>query len=339
MTVLVTGAAGFIGFHTSQALLARGERVVGIDNFNDYYDVELKENRAARLLAQEGFSLVRADISDREAMAQTFARHDDIDRIIHLAAQAGVRYSLINPYAYTQSNVDGHLVLMEAARGLKNLKHFAYASSSSVYGANTKLPFAIEDPVDHPVSLYAATKRSMELLSESYARMYGLPLTGLRFFTVYGPWGRPDMAPHLFTSALFEDRPIRVFNHGRMRRDFTYVADLVRGIRRLMDCPPGRGDDPVCEGDSLSPVAPWRVVNIGNGQPVELMDFIAALEDAAGRKARLDMQPMQQGDVPATWADAELLRALTGDAPRTDIAEGTARYVEWYRDYYGVDRN
>ena len=199
MSILVTGAAGFIGFHTAQALLARGERVIGVDNFNDYYDVTLKENRAARLLAHEGFSMVRADIADRDAVEQTFARHGDIDRVIHLAAQAGVRYSLINPYAYTRSNVDGHLVLMEAARRLKNLKHFVYASSSSVYGANTKLPFSVEDPVDHPVSLYAATKRSMELLSESYARMYGLPLTGLRFFTVYGPWGRPDMAAYIFT--------------------------------------------------------------------------------------------------------------------------------------------
>ena len=325
MTVLVTGAAGFIGFHTSQALLARGERVVGIDNFNDYYDVELKENRAARLLAQEGFSLVRADISDREAMAQTFARHDDIDRIIHLAAQAGVRYSLINPYAYTQSNVDGHLVLMEAARGLKNLKHFAYASSSSVYGANTKLPFAIEDPVDHPVSLYAATKRSMELLSESYARMYGLPLTGLRFFTVYGPWGRPDMAAYIFTKKIIAGEPIPVFNNGDMRRDFTFIDDIVSGILGVLETTPKAPDG-----------TPHRLYNLGNNRSEKLMRFIEVLEGALQRKAEFDFQPLQAGDVAETYADIDASTRDFGFQPLTPIDDGIPRFVDWYKDYHGV---
>ena len=325
MTVLVTGAAGFIGFHTSQALLARGERVVGIDNFNDYYDVELKENRAARLLAQEGFTLVRADISDRDAMAQTFARHDDIDRIIHLAAQAGVRYSLINPYAYTQSNVDGHLVLMEAARGLKNLKHFAYASSSSVYGANTKLPFAIEDPVDHPVSLYAATKRSMELLSESYARMYGLPLTGLRFFTVYGPWGRPDMAAYIFTKKIMAGEPIPVFNNGDMRRDFTFIDDIVSGILGVLETTPKAPDG-----------TPHRLYNLGNNRSEKLMRFIEVLEGALQRKAEIDFQPLQTGDVAETYADIDASTRDFGFQPLTPIDDGIPRFVDWYKDYHGV---
>ena len=337
MKVLVTGAAGFIGFPLACLLLDEGAEVVGLDSHNDYYDPRLKAAREAVLSERPGYVAVRGKVEQPGLLADLFRTHRP-DIVVHLAAQAGVRHSIDNPRAYAEANLAGTFEVLEAAR-LQPPVHLLMASSSSVYGANQRMPYRETDQVDHPLSFYAATKKANETMAHSHAHIHGLAITMFRFFTVYGPWGRPDMAPHLFTSALFEDRPIRVFNHGRMRRDFTYVADLVRGIRRLMDCPPGRGDDPVCEGDSLSPVAPWRVVNIGNGQPVELMDFIAALEDAAGRKARLDMQPMQQGDVPATWADAELLRALTGDAPRTDIAEGTARYVEWYRDYYGVDRN
>ncbi|MEQ8805157.1 MAG: SDR family NAD(P)-dependent oxidoreductase [Rhodospirillales bacterium] len=325
MSILVTGAAGFIGFHTSQALLARGERVIGIDNFNDYYDVALKEQRAARLLAQEGFAMVRADISEREAMEQTFARHPDITGIIHLAAQAGVRYSLINPYAYTKSNVEGHLVLMEAARGLKDLKHFVYASSSSVYGANTKLPFSVEDPVEHPVSLYAATKRSMELLSESYARMYRLPMTGLRFFTVYGPWGRPDMAAYIFTKKIMAGEPIPVFNNGKMRRDFTFIDDIVGGILGVLATTPQSPDG-----------TPHRVYNLGNNRSEQLMRFVQVLEEALQRKAEIDFQPLQPGDVPETYADIDASIRDFGFNPVTPIEQGIPRFIDWYKDYHGV---
>ena len=325
MSILVTGAAGFIGFHTSQALLARGEKVIGIDNFNDYYDVALKENRAARLLAQEGFSMVRADISEREAMEQTFARHPDITGIIHLAAQAGVRYSLINPYSYTKSNVEGHLVLMEAARKLKDLKHFVYASSSSVYGANTKLPFSVEDPVEHPVSLYAATKRSMELLSESYARMYALPMTGLRFFTVYGPWGRPDMAAYIFTKKIIAGEPIPVFNNGKMRRDFTFIDDIVGGILGVLATTPQSPDG-----------TPHRIYNLGNNRSEQLMRFVQVLEEALQRKAEIDFQPLQPGDVPETYADIDASIRDFGFNPVTPIEQGIPRFVDWYKDYHGV---
>jgi UDP-glucuronate 4-epimerase len=325
MSILVTGAAGFIGFHTSLALLARGERVIGVDNFNDYYDVTLKENRAERLLAHEGFTMVRADISDREAMEQTFARHDGITGIIHLAAQAGVRYSLINPYAYTQSNVEGHLVLMEQARKLSKLKHFVYASSSSVYGANTKLPFSVDDPVDHPVSLYAATKRSMELLSESYARMYALPMTGLRFFTVYGPWGRPDMAAYIFTKKIIAGEPIPVFNDGKMRRDFTFIDDIVSGVLGVLATTPESPDG-----------TPHRVYNLGNNRSEELMHFIRVLEDTLQRKAEIDFQPLQNGDVPETYADIDASIRDFGFSPATPIDQGIPRFVEWYKDYHGV---
>lgn len=325
MSILVTGAAGFIGFHTSLALLARGERVIGIDNFNDYYDVSLKEDRAARLLAQEGFTMVRADISDVDAMTQTFERHSDIEKIIHLAAQAGVRYSLINPYAYTKSNVDGHLVLMEAARGLKNLKHFVYASSSSVYGANTKMPFSVEDPVNHPVSLYAATKRSMELLSESYARMYQLPLTGLRFFTVYGPWGRPDMAAYIFTKKIIAGEPIPVFNNGEMRRDFTFIDDIVGGVLGVLETTPKAPDG-----------TPHRLYNLGNNRSEQLMRFIQVLEEALQRKAEFDFQPLQKGDVAETYADIDASTRDFGFKPVTPIDQGIPRFVDWYKDYHGV---
>lgn len=325
MTVLVTGAAGFIGFHTSRALMARGEKVVGIDNVNDYYDPTLKEARLAILEKEDQFDFARADIADRGAVEALLERRNDIDRIVHLAAQAGVRYSLINPYAYMHSNLDGHLVLMEACRKLPNLKHFVYASSSSVYGANTKLPFSVDDPVDHPVSLYAATKRSMELLSESYARMFGLPLTGLRFFTVYGPWGRPDMAAFIFTKKILAGEAIPVFNNGDMRRDFTYVEDIVKGVIGCLDGPAAL----------INGKPPHRVYNIGNHRSEQLMDFIATLEQALGKKAEIDFQPMQQGDVKETYADIEATQRDFGFQPTTTIAEGIPRFIDWYREFYG----
>ncbi len=327
MTVLVTGAAGFIGFNTSRRLLERGEKVVGIDNVNDYYDPSLKEARLEILERDDRFEIERADIADKEAVQALVKRRDDIDRVIHLAAQAGVRYSLINPYAYMRSNLDGHLVLMEAVRMLPNLRHFVYASSSSVYGANTKLPFSVDDPVNHPVSLYAATKRSMEMLSESYARMYGLPLTGLRFFTVYGPWGRPDMAAFIFTRKILAGEPIPVFNNGDMRRDFTYIDDIVSGVVSCLDGP----------AEPVDGKPPHRVYNIGNHRSEKLMDFISILEQALGRKAEIDFQPMQPGDVKETYADIEATQRDFGFEPSTSIEEGIPRFVEWYREFYNVD--
>ncbi len=325
MSILITGGAGFIGFHTSMALLDRGERVIGVDNFNDYYDVALKEARAERLLARENYTLVRADIADKDAMTETFDRHADIAKVVHLAAQAGVRYSLINPYAYTRSNVEGHLVLMEAAQTLENFKHFVYASSSSVYGANTKLPFSVEDRVDHPVSMYAATKRSMEMLSESYARMYRLPMTGLRFFTVYGPWGRPDMAAYIFTRKIVAGEPIPVFNNGDMRRDFTYIDDIVTGVLGALETRPEAEDG-----------TPHRLYNIGNNNSEQLMRFIEVLQEALGIKAEIDFQPMQQGDVKETYADIEASTRDFGFKPTTPIDAGIPRFVAWYKDYHGV---
>jgi len=327
MTVLVTGAAGFIGFHTSRALLARGEKVVGIDNVNDYYDPTLKEARLAILHENDGFDFARADIADKEAVAALLSRRRDIDRVVHLAAQAGVRYSLINPYEYIRSNLEGHVVLMEACKKLPNLRHFVYASSSSVYGANTKLPFSVLDPVEHPVSLYAATKRSMELLSESYARMFSMPLTGLRFFTVYGPWGRPDMAAFIFTKKILAGEPIPVFNNGDMRRDFTFVEDIVRGVIGCLDGP----------ADLVEGKPPHRVYNIGNHQSEKLMDFIDILEQALGKKAEIDFQPMQPGDVRETYADIDATQRDFGFKPTTGIAEGIPRFIDWYREFYGVN--
>lgn len=321
MTILVTGAAGFIGFSVAKALLDRGERVIGVDNFNDYYDVELKEARAAQIESRDGFTMVRADISDRDAIGAVFAAHPDITGVIHLAAQAGVRYSLINPYAYISSNVEGHVVLLESAKSLKNLKHFVYASSSSVYGANTKLPFSVDDPVDHPVSLYAATKRSMELISESYMRMFSMPLTGLRFFTVYGPWGRPDMAAYIFTQKMVAGEKIPVFNNGEMRRDFTFVDDIVGGVIGCLDHP--------ADGSF------HRVYNLGNNRSVDLMDFIRTLEDVTGIEAKLDFQPMQPGDVKETYADITASQRDFGFEPKTSIAEGIPQFVAWYRQYHG----
>jgi UDP-glucuronate 4-epimerase len=327
MTVLVTGAAGFIGYHVAAALLARGERVVGLDNLNDYYDVSLKEARLARLTGLPGFSFLRADVADREAVAALFAERADLDRVVHLAAQAGVRYSLVNPYVYLTSNIEGHVVLLEHARRLPRLTHFVYASSSSVYGANRKMPFAVGDRTDRPVSLYGATKKAMEVISESYASMYGLRLTGLRFFTVYGPWGRPDMAAFLFTRAIYAGEAIPVFNQGNMRRDFTYIDDIVAGVLAALDRPPA--DD-----------APRHCLyNLGNHRPEPLLDFIATLEAAIGRKAVVNLLPMQPGDVKETYADIEDSRRDLRFEPVTSIAQGIPRFVDWFRQYYRSDQN
>lgn len=323
MTVLVTGAAGFIGMSVSLALMARGETVVGIDNVNDYYDVSLKEARLARLMENERFSFVRADICDAEALAGAGA---DADRIVHLAAQAGVRYSLENPGAYIQANIVGHMNVIELARAKgDDLKHLVYASSSSVYGGNTKLPFSVEDQVDNPVSLYAATKKADELMSHSYSSTYGIPQTGLRFFTVYGPWGRPDMSLYIFTRKILAGDPIPVFNHGEMQRDFTYIDDIVAGVLAALDNPPSR------DGEGV----PHRVYNLGNNRSEPLMRFIGLIEDALGEKAEIDFQPMQPGDVPATYADIEASQRDLGFEPRVPIDEGIPRFVTWYREFHG----
>jgi len=324
MTVLVTGAAGFIGSHAAHALLDRGDEVVGVDDLNDYYEVSLKEARLARLQARNGFSFAKLDIADREAVGRLIEANPQIDRVIHLAAQAGVRYSLIDPYIYIRSNVEGHVVLVEACRRLPNLRHFVYASSSSVYGANTKLPFAVADRTDQPVSLYAATKKSMEEISEAYARMFGVPLTGLRFFTVYGPWGRPDMAAFIFARKILANEPIQVFNHGDMRRDFTYIDDIVAGVLGCLDRPPNGADGPPC-----------RLYNIGNHRSEALMDFIGIIEASLGRKATVEFMPMQAGDIKETYADIEDTRRDFGFEPTTTIADGVPRFIDWYRDYYG----
>ena len=322
MTVIVTGAAGFIGFHVAQALQARGERVVGIDNLNDYYEVSLKEARLAVLRKSATFSFVKADISDRDAIFAIIDANSDTSGIVHLAAQAGVRYSRENPYVYIQANVMGQVVMLEAARRLKGLQHFVYASSSSVYGANTEMPFAVGQRVEQPISLYAATKRADELISYTYSHLYSIPQTGLRFFTVYGPWGRPDMALFRFTDAILSGRPIEVYGEGKMERDFTYVSDLIEAIMRLMPLPPAG-----------APV-PFRIVNIGGGQPIGLMTFIETLERALGKPAIRNMLPMQQGDVPRTYASPELLKQLTGFYPQMGLAQGIGAFVNWYRDYY-----
>ncbi len=333
MTILLTGAAGFVGMHTCEKLLASGHQVLGLDNLNDYYDPQLKRDRLAQLARHPGFTFVEADIADEAALRSAFdaARPD---RVIHLAAQAGVRYSIQNPQAYGQSNLVGFLNILEACRH-RQIAHLVYASSSSVYGGNRKMPFSEDDPVDHPVSLYAATKKANELMAHSYSHLYRLPTTGLRFFTVYGPWGRPDMAYFLFTKAILEGRPIDVFNHGQMLRDFTYIDDITEGIVRVMDLPPG----PAADYDRLQPRssvsdAPYRVVNIGNHEPVPLLDFIRTLEGALGVQATLQMKPMQAGDVEATYADTAWLREHTGFAPSTPLATGLQRFVDWYRAYY-----
>lgn len=332
--VLVTGAAGFIGFHVSRRLLARGDEVVGLDNVNAYYDVRLKEARLAQLEGQRGFSFRKIDLADQGAMTRVFSQ-DRPRKVVHLAAQAGVRYSLTNPHAYVDSNLTGFMNILEGCRH-NAVEHLVYASSSSVYGANTNMPFSVHQNVDHPVSLYAATKKANELMAHTYAHLYGLPCTGLRFFTVYGPWGRPDMALFLFTRAILEGRPIDVFNHGKMRRDFTFIDDIVEGIVRTLDHtapanPEWSGDRP----DPATSRAPYRLYNIGNNQPVELMHLIETLETALGMKATKNMLPMQPGDVPATYADVDDLMRDVGFKPATPIEVGVARFVEWYRSFYG----
>ncbi len=327
MTILVTGAAGFIGFHVCKALLARGERVLGVDNLNDYYDVRLKQARLALLQAHAGFAFARADIADLEAMAAAVApERGSITGVVHLAAQAGVRHSLVDPYAYVQANVMGQVVILELCRTLPALEHLVYASSSSVYGGVAEAPFRVEARVDSPVSLYAATKRAGELIGHVYGHLHAVPATGLRFFTVYGPWGRPDMAYFLFTRSILEGRPITLFNHGRMKRDFTDIDDVVPAVLRVLDAAPSVGGGTV----------PHRLYNVGNNRPEALTDFVAVLERALGRKAVVEHAPMQPGDVEETWADIAALQRDHGYAPKTTIAEGIPRFVAWYREHYGV---
>ena len=325
MTYLVTGCAGFIGMHTAKRLLERGERVVGIDNLNDYYEVALKRERVADLAVHSGFRFVEGDLAERGVLA-ALVDGEEPKRVIHLAAQPGVRYSLENPHAYIQSNIVGHLNVLEAVRHSDSVEHLAYASSSSVYGANQTQPFSEEDRVDSPVSLYAATKRADELMSRTYSHLYGMSQVGLRFFTVYGPWGRPDMAPWLFTKAILAGEPIKVFNHGEMKRDFTYIDDIVSGVVASADMPPLSGEG----------AEKHRVYNIGNNRPERLMDFIEAIEDAAGRKAEKIMLPMQPGDVYETYANIDRIGADLGFAPTTSLSEGIPRFVSWYKTRHGM---
>ncbi|WP_369027311.1 NAD-dependent epimerase/dehydratase family protein [Qipengyuania sp. RANM35] len=333
-TALVTGSAGFIGYHTCRRLLADGFRVVGVDSLSDYYDPELKHRRQAGLLQNQKFAAINEAIETPGLLLDLFEEHRP-DVVIHLAAQAGVRYSIDNPRSYLESNLVGTFELLEAARAYPP-QHMLLASTSSAYGANTEMPYRETMRTDHQMSFYAATKKATESMAHSYAHLFDLPVTMFRFFTVYGPWGRPDMALFKFTRAMLQGEPIDVYNHGEMMRDFTYIDDLVEAIRRLVDAAPVRPASPedIAEGDSLSPVAPWRVVNIGNSQPEQLGDMIAAVEDALGIEAKRNLMPMQAGDVPATWADAELLRSLTGYVPSTHIREGVRKFVDWYRDYY-----
>ena len=334
MKYLVTGAAGFIGFHVSQRLLAAGHQVVGIDNLNDYYDISLKQARLDQLSSAD-FHFVKMDLADTSAMAALFAEHK-FDRVIHLAAQAGVRYSLENPHAYAQANLVGHLNVLESCRHNK-VQHLLYASSSSVYGLNRKMPFSTDDSVDHPVSLYAATKKANELMSHTYSHLYGLPTTGLRFFTVYGPWGRPDMALFKFTKAILDGKSIDVYNYGKMKRDFTYIDDIVEAIIRLQDVIPEANSDWTVEtGSPATSSAPYRVYNIGNSSPVELMDYITALEEAIGVKAEKNMMPMQPGDVLETSAETQPLYDLVGFRPQTSVKDGVKNFVDWYRAFYNV---
>lgn len=334
-TYLVTGAAGFIGFFVAQRLCSQGHQVIGLDNLNDYYDVSLKEARLAELKSEENFRFVRMDLADREGIAKLFAS-EKFDRVIHLAAQAGVRYSLDNPLAYVDSNLLGHTTILEGCRH-HQVEHLVYASSSSVYGMNKKMPFSTEDSVDHPVSLYAATKKANELMSHTYSHLYNIPTTGLRFFTVYGPWGRPDMALFKFTKAILEGRSIDIYNNGDLSRDFTYIDDIVEGILRIQDViPQGDSTWTVESGSPGDSSAPYRIHNIGNGQPVKLMDFVAALENALDKTAQKNFMPMQPGDVYATYADTRSLYEATGYQPNVGVAEGVAKFVEWYRDFYQI---
>ncbi len=333
--VLVTGAAGFIGYHLAERLLREGRRVVGLDNLNDYYNVSLKRARLAELQKHAGFTFAEVDVADMAALSALFAEHK-FELVHHLAAQAGVRYSLTNPHAYVRSNLDGFVNILECCRH-GGVKHLVYASSSSVYGATTRMPFSVHQNVDHPVSLYAATKKANELLAHSYAHLYRLPVTGLRFFTVYGPWGRPDMAVYLFTKAILAGEPIDVFNNGEMQRDFTYVDDIVEAVARVGEQratpnPNWSGDAP----DSATSSAPYRLYNIGNNAPVKLMRLIEVIEQATGKPAIKNFLPMQPGDVPATYADVDDLARDVGFAPKTPIETGIARFVDWYRNYHGV---
>jgi UDP-glucuronate 4-epimerase len=332
--LLVTGAAGFIGYHTALHLLERGDEVVGLDNLNAYYDVKLKEARLSRLAAHPHFRFVKLDLADRAGMEGLFAA-ERFARVIHLAAQAGVRYSIENPLAYVDSNVVGTANVLEGCRH-HGVEHLVYASTSSVYGANTRMPFSVHQNVDHPLSFYAATKKANELMAHTYAHLYSLPVTGLRFFTVYGPWGRPDMALFLFTRNILAGRPIDVFNHGHHRRDFTYVADIVQGVVRACDrIPTG---NPAWNGDAPDPAsskAPYRLYNIGNNRPVELMHYIRTLEECLGRKAEMNLLPLQPGDVPDTWADIQDLQRDVGYTPATPVEQGIRAFVDWYQDYYG----
>ncbi len=324
--ILVTGAAGFIGFHTSLKLLENGKTVVGIDNLNDYYDVTLKQDRIKVLEKFEGFTFIKAEISDKAQMEKIWESQGPFTKVVHLAAQAGVRYSIENPYAYITSNCMGHLTVLEMCRHTKDFEHLVYASSSSVYGGNEKLPYSVNDNVDQPISLYAATKRSDELMSHSYAHLYNMPQTGMRFFTVYGPWGRPDMALFIFTKAIVEGRKLPVFNNGNMKRDFTYIDDIISGVLAALDNPPPKG-----EGK-----APSRVLNIGNTRSEKLMDFIHIIEEQLGKKAEIEFLPMQAGDIAETFADVEETTRLTGFKPKTTINEGVPKFVQWFKDYYKV---
>ena len=334
--IMLTGAAGFIGYHLAQRLLERGDEVVGVDDLNPYYDVSLKEARLERLQTRHEFDFHRLNVADREGMAALFEEVRP-PVVVHLAAQAGVRYSLENPHAYIDSNLVGFTNVLEGCRHT-GVEHLVYASSSSVYGANTRMPFSVDDNVDHPVSLYGATKKANELMAHTYSHLYGLPTTGLRFFTVYGPWGRPDMAMFLFTKAILAGQPIDVYNEGRCRRDFTYVDDVVEGVLRVIDHPPSPTPDlDPQEAGGGSSAAPYRVYNIGNNQPVELLRLIEVLEENLGREARQRLLPLQPGDVPATYADVTDLEQEFGWRPDTPIEEGVRRFVDWYREYYAVE--
>ena len=337
MPILLTGAAGFIGSTTAHALLERGEEVIGLDDFNDYYDPTLKEARAERLEQRDGFRMVRMQCEDREGMEKLFSEHR-FDRVIHLAAQAGVRYSIENPFAYVDANISGFMTILEGCRH-HGIKHLVYASSSSVYGGNRNLPFSVNDSVDHPISMYAATKKANELMAHTYSNLFGLPTTGLRFFTVYGPWGRPDMALFMFTKAILEGEPLKVFNHGRHTRDFTYVDDIVEGVLRTLDnvAAPNPDYDPE-QPDPGTSSAPWRVYNIGGGQPVELLRFIELIEQSLGRKAVMEMMDLQPGDVPDTRADVAALSRDVGYQPSTTVDEGIPRFIDWYCRYHGIER-
>ena len=335
MKFLVTGAAGFIGFHVANTLCQQGHEVVGIDNLNDYYDVSLKEARLKQLSNLSTFSFQKLDLADRAGIATLFDK-EKFNRVIHLAAQAGVRYSIDNPMAYADSNLIGHLTILEGCRN-NNIEHLVYASSSSVYGLNNKTPFSTSDSIDHPISLYAATKKSNELMSHTYSHLYDIPTTGLRFFTVYGPWGRPDMALFKFTKAILEGNPIDVYNQGDMRRDFTYIDDIVEGIVRIQDIIPTHNNDWTVENNSASnSSAPYKIFNIGNGNPVKLLDFIKSLESSLGIKAKMNLMPMQAGDVYQTYADIDDLIKETGYTPQINVEQGVQQFVDWYRNFYKI---